>query len=150
MHAGTVLQHCFGGGGGFRVRARTRAHITDGAPRTPSACFCENIGGMWAEDRPHIHSYTHFAHHPPLACTTDIRHTADSVTETSTRTHAHAQKGRRLHIYRRGVFRCGMWPVNRGYLPMSNVVAHSAQTCKYFIRSIYNPFRHILHKRRMG
>lgn len=57
---------------------------------------------------------------------------------------------KRLHIYRRGVFRCGMWPSNRSYLPMSNVVTHSAQTCKYFIKIIYNPFRHILHKRRIG
>lgn len=56
----------------------------------------------------------------------------------------------RLHIYSRGVFRCGVWPVTRSYLPMSNVVTHSAQRCKYFIKIIYNPFRRILHKRRMG
>lgn len=49
-----------------------------------------------------------------------------------------------MYIYRRGVFRCGMWPVNRGYLPMSNVVTHSALTCKYFIKIIYNPFRYVL------
>ena len=41
-----------------------------------------------------------------------------------------------------------VWNVE--HLPMSNVVTHSALTCKYFIKIIYNPFGHILRRRRMG
>lgn len=73
------------------------------------------------------------------------KHERRAHTHTDTHTAA-CNINKNIKTYTREVYS----GVECGYLPMSNVVTHSALTCKYFIKIIYNPFRHILHKRRMG